>query len=65
MRCVAHIVNLIVTDGLKEMNKSVARVRGAVRYVRQSPSRLKRFKECVEVENIKSKSLSCLDVCTR
>ncbi|KAL4387019.1 hypothetical protein GQ457_09G022130 [Hibiscus cannabinus] len=28
MRCMTHIVNLIVVEGLKEMNKSVARVRG-------------------------------------
>ena len=28
MRCMAHIVNLIVVEGLKEMNKSVERVRG-------------------------------------
>ena len=32
LRCIAHIFNLIVVDGLKEMNELVARVRGAVRY---------------------------------
>ena len=40
LRCIAHILNLIVTDGLKEMNESVARVRRAVKYVRQSLARL-------------------------
>nr|KJB27812.1 hypothetical protein B456_005G011200 [Gossypium raimondii] len=65
MRCMAHIVNLIVVEGLKEMNKSVERVRGAVRYVRQSPARLQKFKECVVVEKIECKKTLCLDVCTR
>ncbi|KAL1148125.1 hypothetical protein V6Z11_A10G103600 [Gossypium hirsutum] len=65
MRCMTHIVNLIVVEGLKEMNKSVERVRGAVRYVRQSPARLQKFKECVVVENIECKKMLCLDVCTR
>ncbi|XP_052878729.1 zinc finger BED domain-containing protein RICESLEEPER 2-like [Gossypium arboreum] len=65
MRCMAHIVNLIVGEGLKEMNKSVERVRGAVRYVRQSPARLQKFKECVVVEKIECKKMLCLDVCTR
>ncbi|XP_017648042.1 zinc finger BED domain-containing protein RICESLEEPER 2-like [Gossypium arboreum] len=65
MRCMAHIVNFIVVEGLKEMNKSVERVRGAVRYVRQSPARLQKFKECVVVENIECKKMLCLDVCTR
>nr|KJB09837.1 hypothetical protein B456_001G170000 [Gossypium raimondii] len=65
MRCMAHIVNLIVVEGLKEMNKSVERVRGAVRYVRQSPARLQKFKECVVVEKIECKKMLCLDVCTR
>ncbi|KAG8491680.1 hypothetical protein CXB51_014944 [Gossypium anomalum] len=36
-----------VAIGLKEMNKSIERVRGTVRYVRQSPARLQKFKECV------------------
>ncbi|KAE8704271.1 hypothetical protein F3Y22_tig00110458pilonHSYRG00383 [Hibiscus syriacus] len=47
------------------MNKSVARVRGAVKYVRQSPARLKKFMEYVEMEKIESKQMLCLDVCTR
>ena len=40
MRCCAHIVNLIVCEGLKDQNKSVVKIRNAVRYVRSSPSRL-------------------------
>ncbi|XP_031120336.1 zinc finger BED domain-containing protein RICESLEEPER 2-like [Ipomoea triloba] len=32
MRCVAHIINLVVTEGLKEVNESIARVRSAVRW---------------------------------
>ena len=65
MRCMAHIINLMVTDGLKEIAPSIACVRAAVRYIRQSPSRLKRFKDCVEMEKIESKRLLCLDVPTR
>ncbi|KAG8491347.1 hypothetical protein CXB51_014524 [Gossypium anomalum] len=65
IRCMAHIVNLIVVEGLKEMNKSVERVTGFVRYVRQSPARLQKFKECVVVEKIECKKMLYLDVCTR
>ncbi|XP_020249166.1 zinc finger BED domain-containing protein RICESLEEPER 2-like [Asparagus officinalis] len=65
MRCIAHIVNLIVSDGLKCLGDSVARVRSAVRYVRQSPSRLAKFKTCIELEKIEFGSSLCLDVCTR
>ncbi|KAL1161664.1 hypothetical protein V6Z11_A07G151000 [Gossypium hirsutum] len=65
MRCMAHFVNLIVVEGLKEMNKSVECVRGAFRYVRQSPARLQKFKECVVLEKVECKKMLCLDVCTR
>ncbi|KAL7254644.1 hypothetical protein ACSBR1_008905 [Camellia fascicularis] len=65
MRCCAHILNLIVCDGLKELNSSIAYVRAAVRYVRSSPNRYENFKKCVEKEKIESKSLLCLDVPTR
>ncbi|XP_070047167.1 zinc finger BED domain-containing protein RICESLEEPER 2-like [Nicotiana tomentosiformis] len=38
--------------------------RQAVRYIRQSPSRWKKFQECCEEENLVKKSL-CLDIPTR
>ncbi|KAG8491002.1 hypothetical protein CXB51_014142 [Gossypium anomalum] len=41
------------------------RCMGAVRYVRQSPARLQKFKECVVVEKIECKKMLCLNVCTR
>ena len=40
VRCVAHILNLVVWDGLKVVGKSVKRVRAAVRFIRQSLNRL-------------------------
>ena len=65
MRCCADILNLIVTDGLKHHNKSIDRVRHAVRYVKISPNRLQTFKRCVEKVKIESKAIRCLDVATR
>ena len=47
MRCAAHILNLIVQDGLKEVDISLKRVRAAVRYIRNGGSRLVKFKEIV------------------
>ena len=65
VRCCAHIVNLIVNEGLKDLHDSIAAVRNAVRYVRSSPARLLKFKSCVEREKIEYKGLVCLDVPTR
>ena len=48
MRCCAHILNLIVTGGLKELHASVADIWNVVKYVRSSISRLKAFKQCVD-----------------
>ncbi|KAL0297601.1 UNVERIFIED_CONTAM: hypothetical protein Sradi_6812200 [Sesamum radiatum] len=65
MRCVAHIINLIVKDGLKELNDSIERVRTVVRYVRQSPARTRKFNDYVVEEKIQRKKSLCLDVPTR
>jgi SLT domain-containing protein len=34
MRCVAHIINLIVNEGLKEIDRSVSHVCAAVKYIK-------------------------------
>ncbi|KAG7943234.1 hypothetical protein I3843_15G028400 [Carya illinoinensis] len=65
MRCCAHILNLIVRDGLKEYDQSIARIRAAVKYVKSSPQRWNTFKQCCDSEDITCKSSVCLDVPTR
>ena len=65
VRCCAHILNLIVGDGLKELDDSIVKVCNAVKYVKSSPSRLTTFKKCVKKEKIESKCLLCLEVRTR
>ncbi|KAM3233280.1 hypothetical protein P3L10_018639 [Capsicum annuum] len=45
VRCMAHIINLIVQYGLKVTGVSIEKVRKAVKYIRQSPAR------AVECEN--------------
>ncbi|CAN1156785.1 Putative AC transposase [Linum perenne] len=65
MRCVAHVTNLIVCEGLTEVGLSVRRVRESVRYVRSSPARSSRFRESIEWNHISSKKFVSLDVATR
>ncbi|PRQ31405.1 putative ribonuclease H-like domain-containing protein [Rosa chinensis] len=65
VRCLAHILNLIVKSGLRMMDKSVASIRNAVRYVRSSSARLDVFKQCVINEQLDCKKVCILDVPTR
>ncbi|KAL6527905.1 hypothetical protein OROMI_029716 [Orobanche minor] len=65
VRCLPHIVNLIVRYGLNLMNKSVAAIRNAVMYVRSSPARMDVFKSCVEKTKLECKKICILDVQTR
>ncbi|CAA0811490.1 Unknown protein [Striga hermonthica] len=54
-----------VVDGINEIKYSIKKIRHAVRFVKQSPARLAKFRECCDDEGIVSKSLLCLDVSTR
>lgn len=65
MTCLAHIVNLIVNDGLKDVNESIARVKTIIRYVKHSLVRLQKFKAYVEVKRIQCKGFLHLDVSTK
>ncbi|XP_019196303.1 PREDICTED: zinc finger BED domain-containing protein RICESLEEPER 2-like [Ipomoea nil] len=65
MRCIAHILNLVVQDGLKDCDSSVKKVREVVRYVRNSPTRLKKFRDLADWLSIEQRSSLCLNVPTR
>jgi len=65
MRCAAHIINLIVQDGLKEVDLSVKRVRAAIKWIKNGTSRLVKFREIAEEEKVDSKAFLKLDVPTR
>jgi len=65
MRCYAHILNLVVSNGLKKLHNSITSIRNFVRFVRSLPQRLAKFSYCIEFSKIECKKLLCLDVSTR
>ena len=65
VRCCAHILKLVVKDGLNEMKDSVTRIRDAMKYVRSSPQRLNSLNPYVEKDRIPLKNSLILDVPTR
>ncbi|XP_021759556.1 zinc finger BED domain-containing protein RICESLEEPER 2-like [Chenopodium quinoa] len=65
VRCSAHILNLIVKEGLKVIDESVAKVRENVKYVDSSEARLIRFERCVSSCNLATGVKLWMDVPTR
>ncbi|KAL5555682.1 hypothetical protein UlMin_037918 [Ulmus minor] len=65
VRCAAHIINLIVDSGLKEMHESICAIRNAIRYIRLSTARIEKFAMCVSKEKIEFKGKLILDCSIR
>lgn len=64
LRCCAHIINLVVRDGLHEVDASVSAIRNAIQYIRASTKRVDSFDQKVESAKMTRGSLS-LDCKTR
>lgn len=65
VRCCAHILNLIVQEGLKEIDEAILKVRESVKYCKGSQSRRKKFLKCVQHVNLESSRGLRHDVPTR
>ncbi|KAL8136162.1 hypothetical protein AgCh_010675 [Apium graveolens] len=65
MRCAAHILNLIVKDGLEVIRVGVEKIRGSVAYWKATPKREEKFEETArQLHNMNTKKLG-LDCATR
>nr|KAJ0191769.1 hypothetical protein LSAT_V11C800442250 [Lactuca sativa] len=65
LRCCAHILNLIVQDGLKQIDVVVEKVRECVKYVKGSSVRKTRFSQCCSRNLLDTKKALMQDVPTR
>ena len=66
VRCCAHILNLIVQEGLKMAKETLYKIRESVKYVKASEGRLRQFHKCVEEVHLDDiGSFLSLDVSTR
>ncbi|XP_031106193.1 zinc finger BED domain-containing protein RICESLEEPER 2-like [Ipomoea triloba] len=64
VRCCAHILNLLVQDGLSTIKDVILNVRESVKFINSSDARLKSFHEVVELKGLKERKL-VLDCPTR
>jgi hypothetical protein len=65
VRCAAHIINLVVKDGLKNISPAISKIRDSVRYTKSTPSRKQSFKDAIKHINMAKKALPSVDVPTR
>nr|KAJ0203001.1 hypothetical protein LSAT_V11C500280660 [Lactuca sativa] len=65
IRCMAHIINLVVKMGLKHEVYHVKNLQDAVKYIRASPQQIKTFKQAMKDAAVESQRFLCGETPTR
>jgi hypothetical protein len=65
VRCSAHVLNLIVHEGLKVVGDALEKIRENVKYVKSSEGRMNNFKEFIGVNGVNTSVCLSSDVPTR
>ena len=65
VRCSAHILNLIVHNGLKMIGGTLDKIRDSVRYLNKSPFRKQKFETAVNQVKLRGRKKVPMDVSTR
>ncbi|KAL6631066.1 hypothetical protein ACP70R_028406 [Stipagrostis hirtigluma subsp. patula] len=64
-RCAAHVLNLIVQEGLEQISDAVSNIRESVKYIKSSQARKERFEKMIQDVGISCDKRPSLDVDTR
>ena len=65
IRCCAHILNLVMQDGLKEIDESVCKICESIKYMRGSQVKKQKWLECIKHSALDAKKGLRQDVPTR
>ncbi|GJU55718.1 zinc finger BED domain-containing protein RICESLEEPER 2-like protein [Tanacetum coccineum] len=65
IRCAAHVINLIVQDGMKKVDNSIEGIRCAVKWIKKSGTRIEKFIKCTQSARCDSTKSLILDCPTR
>ena len=57
LRCVCHIINLVVQDGLKHIGPHIEKIRSAILFIATSPSRQQDFESMCASFNVKPRKM--------
>jgi len=65
IRCGAHVINLVVQDGLKKISSIVHNIRESVKYIKSSQARKEKFEEVAVQVGVPLGKQPTLDISTR